>query len=660
MFSSNKDLENKKVKIRFEEDIEPQEVFLDSLARKKEEEMGLSERKLEVPLSRQIIKGFYIFFLLMIFIFFLKTFQLQIIEGETFSSLANDNKTRIIQIPTERGVIYDRFSNILVKNLPSFDLVCDKRDLPQDKEERLQVLKEISEIIKKDFSQLEREIAESEFNQVLFLENIPHDVLILLETKITKLSGCKIEENTVRDYISASTFSHLIGYMGKINSEELKILPGYSITDYIGKTGIEKSYETFLRGNPGKIQIEKDTLGKIKSEEQTLEPQPGKSLVLHLDSNLQKKIEQELQTAIQRVGAKRGAAVAIDPNTGGVLALVSLPSFDNNLFSQGISQADLQEILEDPSEPLFNRAISGEYPTGSTIKPFIASAALQENIIEPEKAIYTEGKIEVPHEYNSEIIYTFLDWKNHGLVDMRKGIAVSSNVYFYTLGGGYKDFQGLGANRIKKYLSFFGWGKKTGIDLPQEKEGFLPDPAWKEESLKENWYIGNTYHLSIGQGYLRVTPLQVATAFSVIANGGKLFTPKIVQKIIDTSTPNTNLPSSDGTRQANSAQVLKEIKPEIIRENFIDPENIQVVREGMREAVTYGSSVILNSLPVKVAAKTGTAETGKEGYFHNWVTVFAPYDEPQIVLTIVVENVREAQVAALPVARQVLGWYFSQ
>ncbi len=662
MFLSDpkKELKNKKVRQSFKEEIEPHEVFLDSLAQKKEEETGLSEKRLEVPLSGKIIKGFYIFFLIIIFIFFFKTFQFQIVESDRFSSQALENKTRIIKIQTERGVIYDKFGNLLVKNLPSFDLVCDKRDLPRSTEARLKILSKLAEIIKKDLSQLEREVTESEFNEVLIYQNIPHQILILLETKITEFTGCKIEENTVRDYISAQTFSHLIGYTGKISKEELKLFKDYSITDYVGKSGIEKSYEQFLRGNPGKIQIAKDALGKIKSKELISDPEPGKSLILYLDSNLQKKIEAEINFTLQRVGAKKGAAVAIDPKTGGILALVSLPSFDSNLFAQGISQKALQKILNDSLEPLFNRAISGEYPTGSTIKPLIASAALQENIIDPEKSIYTEGKIEVPHKYNPEIIYTFLDWKNHGWVDLREAIAVSCNVCFYTYGGGYKEFNGLGVNRIKNYLSLFGWGEKTGIDLPQEKEGLIPDPAWKTEALGENWFIGNTYHLSIGQGYLRITPLQVATAFSVIANDGKLLEPKVVQKIIDTSTPNTNPPSADGTGQASSVQVVEVIEPEIIRENFIDPENLKIIREGMREAVTYGSSVILNTLPVKVASKTGTAETGREGYFHNWVTVFAPYDDPQIVLTIVIENVREAQVAALPVAKQVLEWYFTQ
>lgn len=639
----DKHLRKRKVKLRFKEDIEPQEVFLDSLAQKKEAELEVSEKKFEVPISKKILQGFYIAFLILMFIFFGKTFQFQILEGEGFSSLAKANKTRVELIQAERGVIYDRFNNQLIWNLPTFDLVLDKRDLPWQEAEREKIFREVSKIIKRDFEQLKKEVEESDFPKVLISENISQETLILLETKIKELPGCQIEINTVRDYIEGPTFSHLIGHTGKINKEELKIFSDYSIIDYIGKTGLEKSYESILRGNPGKLQIERDASGNLKSKEIISDPEPGKSLVLWLDSELQQKIEERLEVSLQRVGAKKGAVVAMNPKTGGIISLVSWPSFDNNLFSKGGDIEVIKEVLDDPLEPLFNLAIAGGYPTGSTIKPLIASAALEENLISPQKKINCQGKIEVEHEYQPEIIYTYRDWKTHGWTDIRKAIAESCNIYFYRVGGGHKEFKGLGVERIKKYLSLFGWGKVTGIDLPSEAKGLVPDPSWKKEVVGESWYIGNTYHLSIGQGYLRVTPLQVATSFSAIANGGKLFQPRVVQKTID-----------------NQTGAIEEIKPEIIQENFIDPENLKIVREGMREAVTYGSSVLLNDLPVKVASKTGTAETGRTGFYHNWVTVFAPYEDPQIVLTIVIENVKGAQVVALPVAKEILSWYFGR
>jgi penicillin-binding protein 2 len=645
-FSPQEPFKNRKVKMFSREEIEPQEIFLDNLAKKREEELDISEKKFEVPLSRKIIQRFYFAFLFLILIFLAQTFYFQIIKSKDLSLLAEGNKTRIFLIRPERGVIYDNKERQLVFNQPSFDLVCDKRDFPWSEGEKLRILEELSQIIKKDVEELRKQIEESDLVEVLVLENLDQETLILLETN-PLFSGkkehpvCRVEMNTVRNYVSGDSFAHLLGYVGKINQEEIKSSIDYSISDYIGKIGLEKSYEKPLRGTPGKREIERDALGQIKSEKLISEPESGKSLVLWLDSDLQEKIEKELSFRLKNTGAKAGVGVALNPKTGGVLSLVSLPSFDNNLFSQGQNPEALKNLLIDEKEPLFNRVISGEYPTGSTIKPLIASAALQEKVISPEKKIYGKGFIEVPHEYNPEIIYTFLDWKAHDWTDLRKAIAVSCNVYFYTVGGGYQDQKGLGPDRIKKYLELFGWGKITGIDLPEEKSGLIPDPSWKKETIGEGWYIGNTYHLSIGQGYLRIAPLQVATAFAAIANGGKLFQPQVVQKIVN-SEKNT----------------IEEIEPIIIRGNFIDAENLQIVREGMREAVAYGSSVILNDLPVKAAAKTGTAETGREGYYHNWVTVFAPYEDPQIVLTIMIENVREGMAVALPVAKAVLEWYF--
>ena len=350
--------------------------------------------------------------------------------------------------------------------------------------------------------------------------------------------------------------------------------------------------------------------------------------------------------------------MALDPNTGGVLALVSLPTFDNNLFNKGTDPEILEKILTDPLKPLFNRVISGQYPVGSTIKPLIAIAALQEKIISPFKKINCQGKIVVPHKYNPEIVYEYRDWTVHGPTDLKKAIAESCNVYFYTIGGGYGDQEGLGPTRIKKYLKLFGWGQKTKIDLVGETQGFLPDPEWKKSYFKNPidkiWRDGDTYNLSIGQGYISISPLQVALAFSAIANGGTLYKPQIVQKIIEGS--------------IDSPKIVKEFKPEILRQNFIDPKNLQIVREGMRWAVTgfnspHASATLLNDLPVKVAAKTGTAEVWKKGerFYHTWITVFAPYEKPEIVLTIMMEDVKGlSQLTVLPVAKEILSWYFAR
>lgn len=645
-----KELKNRKINLRFKEDIEPHEILLDKLAKKKEEELGISEKKFEVPLSQKFLQGFLVISLILIFILFAKTFQLQVTEHKNLSALAAGNKFKIYQIRAERGVIYDRFGNQLVFNIPSFNLVLDKRNLPQAEDEKIKVLEEVSAILKKNLEEIKNEIEKSELSEVLISENLDHQTLIILETKLDELPGFQIERNWIRDYKEGETFSHLIGYTNKIRTEELKTDPEfYSITDYIGRDGIEKSYENVLRKNPGKLRVEHDALGNIISKEIISLPESGKSLVLWLDSQLQKKIKTELEKQLQVVGSKKGTAVAMDPKTGGVLSLVSLPSFDNNLFQKGADPQALKNLLEDKLglEPLFNRVVSGRYLTGSTIKPLIASAALEEKIISPEKQIYAGGFIEVPHQYNPEIIYKFKDWAIHGWTDLRKAIAQSVNIYFYTIGGGYGDQKGLGPTKIKKYLELFGWGEKTQIDLPAEATGFIPDKEWKKEKFGEGWWDGDTYNLSIGQGFLQITPLEVVNSFAAITNGGKLFQPQVVKRIIN-----------------SEKEVVKDFEPKIIRQDFIDPENLQIVREGMRQAVTginspRASAVLLNSLPVSVAAKTGTAELGKD-YYHNWITVFAPYEDPQIVLTIVIENVKGVQAAALPVAKAVLEWYFSK
>ena len=643
---------NRKVNRRFKEDIEPHDVLLDNLAQKKDEEIGVTEKKFEVPLSKNSLWFFLFLSLTLILILFFRTFQLQILENRKFLAEARENKFIISSIKAERGIIYDKNLNQLVLNQPGFDLVLDKENLPEDENEKNKVIEEVSDIIRKDPEELKKKIEEDKNQKILILENIDHQTLIAFETRKNDLLGFKTEKNSIRNYKDGEIFAHLIGYTGKITADEYKASPeGYSISDYVGRAGIEKSYEDVLRVTPGKLQIERDALGNMLSREVVSLPESGKSLILWLDSDLQKKVTEELEKTLKEIGAKNGAVVALDPKTGGILSLVSIPSFDNNIFNKGTDPDELENLFQNPQKPLFNRAISGTYLTGSTIKPLIASAALEEKIISPSKKINdNQGFITIPNPWNPDQPTIKKDWTIHGWTDMRKAIAESCNVYFYTVGGGYEDQQGLGPTKIKKYLDLFGWDEKTGVDLPAEVAGFVPDKEWKKKNFGNSWVDGDTYNLAIGQGFIRITPLEVAIAFSAIANGGKLLQPQVVQKIIDTS--------------KDSVQVLEEKQPKIIRDNFIDPGNLEIVREGMRWAVTgenspRASSITLNSLPFTSAAKTGTAELGNDHY-NNWVTVFAPYDNPQIVLTIVLENVDKLQVAALPVAKEILNWYFTK
>jgi len=636
-------LKNKKVKTKIKEEIEFQEIFLDALSQKKER---LAEKKIEVPLTKRVLAGFSTLFLLSLAFLWLKTGQLQILRKEEFSALAQKNSYRVyFQRPT-RGVIYDKNFRQLVFNDSSFDFVCNLGDLPREDEEKNKIIDLAAGMVGISSEELKEKIKQEKSDHLLVLENLEHETLLILESKIKNLPGFAVEENIKRSYDSGTLFSHFLGYLGRIEEPELKTLNGYSSLDYIGKTGLEKSYEDVLRGQRGETMVERDVFFQEISRQKVSEAKPGKSLVLWIDSGLQQKATQALQESLKRVGAKSGAVIAMDPKTGGILSLVSLPSFDNNLFFQKLSQEEWQKIYDNPLNPFWNRCISAAYPSGSTIKPLIASAALEEKIISPRQQIYCEGKIEVPNPWFKDQPWIFRDWTTHGWIDMRQAIAESCNVYFYTLGGGYGGIKGLGEERIKKYLNLFNWGELTGIDIPGERKGLIPDKEWKKQHFQNAsekvWLPGDTYNLSIGQGYLSVTPLQVVDAFSAIANGGKLLRPKLVKEIVD-----------------ENKNVVRELEPEIIRENFIDEANLKVVREGMREAVLYGSSVILNSLPIETAAKTGTAQTSKPGYYHNWVTVFAPYDDPKIVLTVLIENVPEEQVAVLPVAKEILNWYFS-
>ncbi|MCX6718368.1 MAG: penicillin-binding protein 2 [Candidatus Staskawiczbacteria bacterium] len=627
-------------------DIEPHEVFLDKLAQIEEEKHGLSEKKFEVPLKEKISYMLFGIFFILATVLFFRIFYFQIFQGKKLHTQAENNKGSVNLIVPERGIIYDKNGKQLVLNSPAYDLICDRGRFSVSSSEISNEIKDISDIVGLNPQDIANEIQNTNSSEVLIADSIDHEKLLLLETKINDFVGCRIQQNTSRDYVLGSIFSPVLGYTARINQEEYSNSTGYAINDYIGKTGLEKQYETYLRGTPGQSNPAKSTENKA-----VVEAKPGDNLVLNIDADLQTQIYNALEKSIKNVGAKKGAAVAMDPRTGAILALVSYPSYDDNAFSGGISQAEYSSLTNDPSQPLFNRAISANYPTGSTIKPFEASAALQEKIISPDKQINDIGYIIIKSQYDPNVTYKFSGVTAHGWVDMKKALAVSSNIYFYTVGGGYQDQQGLGPTRIKKYLSLFGWGQRTGVDLPGEFSGFIPDPAWKKATKGQSWFDGDTYNLAIGQSDLQVTPLQLASAYCAIANGGTLYRPYIVDKVVSPS-------ASSG----QATQVIKQFEPQVVRSGFIDPANLQIVREGMRDGVdkSYGGSSILNDLPIPVAAKTGTAQIGVENHFNVWSSVFAPYDNPQIVIVVTVENVQGFGAVTLPVAHDVLNWYFTK
>jgi len=555
---------------------------------------------------------------------------------------ASKNAVRNIPLAPDRGVIYDSTFLQLAFNRPSFDFVCDNLSLPSSPRGKEEMLKNASHVLNLSFEELKERVQQSEAPRILVKENLSHEELVLLQSRLGEFSGCLLEENVRREYVEGALYSHILGYTAKISSGEYKTLKGYSVTDQVGKTGVEKEYEAELRGSPGRIVLETDASGNIVGEKETIPTLQGASLVLWLDADLQERLTAAFNQTFQNTGTRRGAAVALNPQTGGVLALVSLPSFDANLFTGGISSQDWNSLLNNSSRPLFNRVISGiGYPTGSVIKPLVAAAALSEGIIEEATRIFAPLEICVTNIYTKQD-ECFRDWEFHGVSDVKRAIAESVNTFFYIVGGGFEGFEGLGPHKIKEYVERFGWGKKTGVDLPGEGQGILP-------VFDGNWRLGDTYHLSIGQGPFAVTPLQVAAAFAAIANGGTLLEPQSVKMVVD-----------------EERNVVKTFEPVVAKEQVLPKDVLEIIQKGMRQTVTQGSATgWLDSLPQAVSVKTGTAQTGRttsdgKDYLYSWTVAYAPSTNPDIVLVVLVEDVVEGHAASLPVVRDTFQWYFNQ
>ncbi|MDH4330205.1 MAG: penicillin-binding protein 2 [Candidatus Moranbacteria bacterium] len=595
--------------------------------------------RVEYPFNKKLLDVFWYSCLLMLVIMISRVFYLSVIKGGYYRDLSQSNKTRNILIRAPRGKIYDRFGNALVYNIPSLDLAINPNNFSDDANEIAKISELIANILQEDKNEVEKKlllIKEKAKKSVLLFENITQDQAILVAEKLNNFPSVFIEKTAIRSYVDSIIFSHILGYEGKIKPEELASNPGYLMTDSIGKQGIEKSYEKYLRGQYGARKIEVDSMGRFKKELEIISPIPGNELMLNINSELQKRIFDSLTSILEKEDLKVASAVAMDPRNGEVLALVSIPSFDNNLFSGGISVENYERIINDPLKPMFNRVVLGEYPPGSTIKPLIAAAALKEGVITNRTQIESKGGIAVGEYY-------FGDWKIHGITDVRRAIAVSSDVFFYSIGGGYGGIEGLGMSRMKKYEEMFGLGEKTGIDISNEETGFIPDEQWKLEETGEKWYKGNSYHAAIGQGYITTTPIQLANYICAIANDGTLYQPRIVSQVR----------SFDGKTLNN--------KPIIKRENIIDKSILKVVQEGMRMTVTEGTAQLLNELKVKVAGKTGTAQYGNESKTFGWFVSYAPYDNPEIVLVVLIEGQdSENSYNAVPVTKEVYQWYFNE
>jgi len=459
------------------------------------------------------------------------------------------------------------------------------------------------------------------------------------------LEGGKFKKQVIkRRYKDPQIFSPVLGYLGEVSKEELLNDPYYTFGDSIGKSGIEKSAEKYLRGEKGKVEKVVNAFGETLEEfTQIFPPKEGYNVILNISGEAQRKLYEIIQ---RRVPQKRVAALVFNPQNGKILALVSLPSDDTNVFLEGaLSQSDFQKLQNENKIFNLNRVLSGLYPSGSTIKPLILLSALEEGIVSKNTWINCTGFIEIPNPYGPSTIKRC--WRTHGRVDIFKAIAESCNVFFFTIGGGTKEFQGLGIEKIKKYLQKFFLEKELGIDLPGEKVGFVPTPEWFEKERKaierRNWSIADVYDVSIGQGYFLTTPLHLAFATASIVNGGKILKPQVIDKIVD-----------------KNGKVIKEFKPQILAENVAKKENLEIVKKAMEDCVNFPSGTChkLKELPVLSGGKTGTAQSSVKGKYFSWYLGFAPAKDPEVFIQVLVEESEGGERGALPIAKEFLDWYF--
>ena len=598
--------------------------------------------------KRQTITALFVFIAIVMLGLTIKSMTMQVWGGEKYLLRAEANRIKKIRIPAARGIIFDALGQELAENSPSYTVSIIGADIAKDPAAITSVSSTLQRygISESEFNTAFEEAKKTPFEQIVVADRLSHEQAIALTVESAELPGVVVDVATRRIYLADSKIkpqssAHVLGYVNRISRPEYEKLKsqGYGLNDWIGKTGIEASLESVLRGSPGFREIEVDALGRERRIVSVKPPQNGKSLRLSIDLLVQNALESALRAELGALRLRRASAVAIDPENGMVLAMVSLPAHDPNAFSGGIKSEEYEALIKDPDEPLFSRAVAGSYPSGSTIKPIIAIAALAEKIISPNTTIFSTGGIWYGRRW------FFPDWKigGHGPTNVYKAIAESVNTFFYTIGGGTENFSGLGPEKIKDYANRFGLGAKTGIELPSEAAGLIPSPDWKVKTKGEEWYIGDSYHLAIGQGDVLVTPLQMAAATGAIANGGTLWRPSLISSIYD--------PTSEKWVENTPQKIsdLSDLKSEI-----------SVVRDAMRRTVTLGSAKALQSAIVPVAGKTGTAEWSSVKKPQAWFVGFAPFEKPKIAIAILIEEGGEGSSAAVPVARQFINWYFSQ
>ncbi len=618
-----------------------------------------------------------------------KLWQLQVISSGEYQRSADLNRYRLIPIDAPRGIISDRFGKLLVRNIPSFTVSIVPAGLPEDPQERLRVLQRVGELLgvpatssapspylellgsstsasdaEPSIEQILEERTINQYSPVLISGKVDRQAAFVLAEESLKLPGVQVEAQPLRQYMDGSLTAHVLGYVGRIPSESVDDYVAdeegaYQPDDLVGLTGIEMGEEQLLRGAKGEKHIEVDAFERQVAVVASRPAVQGHSLMLTIDLALQQTAEDALREGMASTGSRVGVAIAVDPRTGEILAMVSLPSYDNNLFSGGISYEDYDRLSSDKNRPLVNHAISGQYPPGSTFKIVTASGALQEKVIDGSTTRSCGGILLLDNKYypgDSSKAQPFYCWNRggHGALTVTRALALSCDIFFYQVAGGYEGFVGLGMEQLARYARMYGYGEPTHVGLPGEVGGLIPDDRWKRLALGEMWLTGDTYNAAIGQGYVLATPLQMVNATAAVANRGTLYRPQLVYQVTDAQ-----------------GQVVKALVPEPIRKLDISQENLELVRRGMLAVVSDSGTAPRGQVPgIAVAGKTGTAEYAaldEEGKLikdslgrlatHAWYTAFAPYEDPEIALVVFLDAGVGATHAA-PVAAKIMRAYF--
>lgn len=571
--------------------------------------------------------------LLVVVLLGLRLWHLQIREGPYYRDLSENNRTRLVLLEPARGLIYDRRGVLLANNVPSFSLYVTLEDV-KDREVLIQQLIDLlgldPTLIRKKMTAKGSKLLPRKIKDRMTLRDAT-----LVESHRLDMPGVMIQVESQRNYPGGVTAAHLLGYVGEISADQLEKPEFLDLHQgsIVGQYGVEKSYDRHMRGMAGQKSVEVDALGHEKRASVVERPQAGNDLYLTIDVRLQKVAEDLL-------GEEHGAIVALDPNSGDILAMASRPGFDPNVLSRELTAKQWVEIVQDEGRPLNNRASQGQYPPGSTFKIPMAVAALETKTMSPSNTVFCNGG----YQFGKRLYH---DWKasGHGYVDLHNALVHSCDVYFYTIG------QRMGIDVMAEFGKDFGLGKATGVELPSERSGIMPSTAWKQKAKNEQWLPGETISAAIGQGYVTVTPLQMASLVGTVANDGVSYRPRLVQAVMDRTSGN-----------------LQEL-PAVPRGKInAKPETFRVIKEALADVVTKGTATKAKSSMVTIGGKTGTAQvaalrTGPEENIpkkfrdHAWFVAFAPVESPKIAVAVLAEHMGHGGAAAAPLAKEVIEAY---